>query len=116
MTNLEEKSQPSENQIREFWEWCGFEHLPCSQITRERCWVDPIEGDHTKERPPIDLNNLFKYAVPKLRYADIIKPDGKDTYGASVRNGEGIVGKQGYNFDNEDPALALFWAIYEVIK
>ena len=50
---------------KEFWEWCGFYKLdmPASP------WLHGKLGEYdwkSYELPPIDLNNLFKYAVPKL--------------------------------------------------
>ena len=44
--------EPTEAQIEELWEWCGFYDVEDG--------VPPPIGT-----PPIDLNNLFKYAVPK---------------------------------------------------
>ena len=68
------------------------------------------------ELPPIDLNNLFKYAVPKLdglTLTTYYKADyGIDGFCACVDSKTNTSG----DHDHEDPALALFWAIYEVMK
>jgi len=62
---------------------------------------------------PIDLNNLFKYAVPKLTEA------GRDIDLANTSKGWACcviddMGEACVEYD--DPALALFWAIWEMIK
>lgn len=55
--------EPSE--VKEFWEEYGFllefddAHYYCYGH-----WRNP-KGDYIIELPPIDLNNLFLYAVPK---------------------------------------------------
>ncbi len=47
--------RPTDEQIKELWEWCGiaepdiFINKPFSKVT------------------PLDFNNLFKYAVPRLK-------------------------------------------------
>jgi len=61
-------NKPTEEQIKEFWEWCGW------HIRREASYssffgsnlittyyVSP-DGVSEESFPPIDLNNLFKYA------------------------------------------------------
>jgi hypothetical protein len=45
--------EPTPEETEKFWEWCGF-RLVGKSITR------------SSDFPDIDLNNLFKYAVPKL--------------------------------------------------
>ena len=78
--------QPTKEQIKEFWEWCGLEYndLYGAFIVSEgkdKAFI--FRGD-------VDLNNLFTYAVPKL-----------------LSSGRDIdrIGK--------DLALALFWALWE---
>ncbi len=46
--------KPTDEQIREFWEWCGV--TPSYQDIR----------DYIPTFPPLDLNSLFQYAVPKF--------------------------------------------------
>ncbi|KKN09105.1 hypothetical protein LCGC14_1050160, partial [marine sediment metagenome] len=58
-----------------------------------------------RDYPPIDLNNLFKYAVPKL--VDI---EGRHRTTLILENWALEVVYKG------DPALALFWAIYPILK
>ena len=89
--------KPTNEQIKEFWEWCG-------QVTVRR--VRSHEPGSFRDQayyPTLDLNNLFKYAVPKL----------------DEETKKAVFDEWLYLMDvnrNEDPALALFWAIYGVIK
>ena len=114
MSNSEQKSQPSEKQIREFWERCGFR--------QPRGGAKALKGYVTyeyefSELPNIDLNNLFKYAVPKLlskgKYLHIVVHS-LTRIDAKI---EDAFGRQEDIFSsNNNLALALFWAIWEVIK
>jgi len=113
MRNLNEKSIPSNEEIKEFWEWCGFTYImnyDDSSIIEE-C-RSPI-GERLV--PTIDLNNLFRYAVPFLFSM------GLQTHLASMSSTNHIAkitdafGK----FEDvisvaKDPALALFWALDKV--
>ena len=119
--------KPTDEQIKEFWEKCGWKWLEERHYVHgymmhggsyyEGYWMPPdIKNKHESwlRLPDIDLNNLFKYSVPKVRYCDLTKMDKLSCdgdYRASVRCGEGIVGNVGHG-DSKDPALALFWAIY----
>ena len=121
--------QPTEEQIKEFWEWCGIE----PKVTDwERTTVRASEATLSKEGyslpassivyqnieyPPIDLNNLFKWAVPKviglgkfhgisLSFSSLIEEEWTcEVIRTWYRDTE----------TNEDPAFALFWAIWKVI-
>ena len=117
--------KPTDEQIKEFWEGCGFEHKPETQakwqtlveasntvpdIWRDYAvWIAPT-GEEWLSLPNVRLDNLFKYAVTRLR--------------ADYRNW-----KSGLMLDllhrwlddwdkgeEDDPALALFWAIYELLN
>ena len=95
--------KPTNEQIKEFWEWCG-------QVTVRR--VRSHEPGSFRDQayyPTLDLNNLFKYAVPKLEWRSFEFEIIADEWHCSI-NPDGIIGT------GKDPALALFWAIYEVIK
>ena len=110
--------EPTQEQIKEFWEWCGWKWLDDLQ-----CWESP---DTTRVRLNrggiynvlLDLNNLFKYAVPKITALE--------TYTLTLTTRQGItnvsimpnymgIEKGGYAWD-KDPALALFAPIWEIIK
>jgi hypothetical protein len=112
----------TKEEIKEFWEWCGFK--PVDTVIngfKYHEWIHP-DGLQTNWLPEIDLNNLFKYAVPKVTQIDLWTntqwSEAKHTvipaeYGATVKLYDE------YKFGNgkdTDPALALFWAIYQVIK
>ena len=120
--------QPTQEQIKEFWEWCGFN----SRLV----WSDPADiggrhqfkvwdypdgsgvTQHLSVNPPIDLNNLFKYAVPKCpQFQDLARTN----KGWLVTYISGYVDLPRIGrypiFDEveaEDPALALFWALWQV--
>lgn len=65
------ENKPEE--IKEFWEWSGLGWDDYSSLAMPHCggaWVDSlgktVNIDNPMELPPIDLNNLFKYAVPQF--------------------------------------------------
>ena len=97
-----EGKQPTPEQIKEFWEWCGL-------IKIKRGWKFSNGDVLFDADPSIDLNNLFKYAVPKLE-AHWIRFSGLS---CTIRVWED--GREYYK-QSEDPALALFWAIWEIIQ
>lgn len=107
--------KPTEEQRIKFWEWCGFTTKPFAPQYATPEEPDPVyvfdpEGNSVSNFPPIDLNNLFKYAVPFL----IKKLGNISTLRLLLIWAFDVV----FPRDSElkDPALALFWAIYEVIK
>ncbi len=86
--------QPTQEQIREFWEWCG---IPETYIFINKPFSDMI---------PVDFNNLFKYAVPK-----VLEKIGKEELVVLVNNSIfAAVDSKG------EIALALFWAIFSLIE
>ena len=98
--------EPTEAQIKEFWEWCGFKFTG-----GDWCYA-PDRMHHLRRPPTIDLNNLFKYAVPRLMeyYKSESTPGYYQTANCRMENwvADWIDSDNGY-----DPALALFWAIKE---
>ena len=112
------KMKPTEEKIKRFWEWCGFTVTSKGVIYGDAIMVDD-SCHHIMELPEIDLNNLFKYAVPKL-HAYVLQSFHKNHsyHHASVVLNEYtgledvIVSSTDVPRD-EDPALALFWAIYK---
>jgi len=84
--------KPTDEQVKEFWHKLSV--LPYYEVQPPH----PMAG----VLKPIDLNNLFKYAVPPL----------------PVKYRHPILEKWVLQLtDNyEEDALALFWAIYKVIK
>lgn len=119
--------EPTKEQLKEFWEWCG-EHVhdfssedygllgevDCKTCGKSNLAYDDDSGHmwhYIGELPhPLDLNNLFKYAVPKLDFA-YIEWDGTH-YECDASMGE----KFSIRTSSKDPALALFQAMWEVIS
>ena len=107
--------KPTNEQVKKFWGWCGF-RVALGKLY----WYPDKESSPARRLPPIDLNNLFKYAVPKLEksvraitiYPPVIDPPVCDKCYVELTlcNGQIIE-----SFENT-PALALFWAIWEVIE
>jgi len=96
----------TEEQIKEFWEYFGFNY----ERGRYSGWWR-LDNETFAELPPIDLNNLFKWAVPKLGLPSYIKfTNLGNSWGAS------IVNKLSPDIYDQDPAHALFWAIYKVLE
>ena len=115
--------QPTQEQIKEFWEWCGARCLKCgglitSIIKPDKCNCHSFELD-------LDLNNLFKYATDAVVGISIrfypggcecqvtyITEAGFDGATAFMANTE----EEGYTEANskKKSALALFWALWQV--
>lgn len=110
-------NQPAQEQIKEVWEWCGLTH----KITEDwneygykvnvSAWhngTDLIGIWDEDDSPAPTLDNLFKYAIPKL-YKEL----GHDKLNLILTN---WIYK--YNYLNDakgDAADLLFKDIYEVI-
>ena len=103
--------QPTEAQIKGFWERCGFEWHDLIGL-----WNDPIHGLISSVLPPIDLNNLFKYAVPKLQWFIVEFEHIEVSCDYYVTLTDFYLAKRNkkYKSINSDPALALFWALWQV--
>ena len=124
---------PTKEQEQEVWEWCGFEVwewcgfkealIGDGHLTPRRHygWIYPkyanknsYETKINSRLPRIDLNNLFKYAVPVA----IEKLESRfDAVTNLVRGLELLFQawlaniREGYPLED-----ALFWAIYKVMK
>lgn len=104
--------ETSKEQIKEFWEWCG--------VKPEEKLVYDIDGtpyiDHNW-LPPIDLNNLFKWAVPKLIKSGIrisLRVNDSKDGGSWVEIFNDRSQNVYYDCRDKDPAQALYQAIQEV--
>jgi len=116
------EKQPTQKQLKKFWEWCGLVEQESGSW-----YTDCFPAEYVDcQVPSLDLNNLFKYAVPKLEYAEV-------NYGCcqSFEDEDGKVISRDFTFEaavsigafeehnatceNKDPALALFWAIWKLI-
>jgi len=104
-----EAKEPTGEQIKELWEWCGFTQnriqIPAAGIDRpDGTWNTPDGIDiGMLWLPSINLNHLFKYAVPKLKRE---YPNWKVPLIDWLDKMKG---------DYEQDTLLLFWAIWEVI-
>ena len=113
-----ETKQPTQEQREVFWEWCGFRLYEDTTGDWKDCfyWHNPPNTEEWGATwlPPIDLNNLFKYAIPKLREEnDIMLTLTNTDFLAEVTQKSPMVLRLARS---KDSALALFWAIWEVIK
>ena len=119
MPNLEKKTRPSENEIREFWDWCGFKHdVPFPELAKRKDIPNPER--FTKEQwyihdgivkgaipycgsmPPIDFNFLWKYSIPRLC---------KKYQGYHLLLHDWVDQCTG---DYEKDTLALFWILWRI--
>lgn len=101
--------EPTQEQIKKFWERCGFVRGSWSG------WFEPKEygGNYIPDNLlKLDLNNLFKYAMPKLPYI-LVADFAEGAWCWFIRGCDGAPDMS--EGCDEDPALALFWAIYKVI-
>ena len=112
--------KPTEEEIKRFWEWCGFYYRK-DKDPLASFWETKDGRAWGYELPRIDLNNLFKYAVPKyidekcftlhiddIEAFDYLCADWKEGILKTAEN----VGKRAYKLHFD---LALFWAIYKVL-
>ena len=113
--------KPTEERAERFWKWCGFTYLPYKGDPllgkiHDACWLNPNESGLKPDNwhfnlPVIDLNNLFKWAIPRVDgYKLVTNPEIPDVARAEVR-----VCNRYFCDGDKDPALALFWAIMKVI-
>uniref|UniRef100_A0A6H2A573 Phage ABA sandwich domain-containing protein n=1 Tax=viral metagenome TaxID=1070528 RepID=A0A6H2A573_9ZZZZ len=105
--------KPTDEQIKEFWGKIGFEFSHKDDGISK--YKDP-KGIY-EYLPDIKLGTLFKYAVPKIEDPSIslYKPVLGGNYWVCVLGHKGCCDDLG-NACGDTPALALFWAIYEVVK
>ena len=114
-------NEPTEEQIKKFWEWYGWRRVPegkkafhyecCQKVMN---WYAPDNQERSyKSLPPIDLNNLFEWAVPNT--IKEIMEKWKITYNQARRK---LVRWWLEEMErvNQKDELALFWAINKVIK
>ncbi len=102
-------NEPTDEQVKEFWEWCGC----CqSKMQIDTGWWFYPDGEIHHGLPGIDLNNLFRYAVPQLPFLRMDYQPITEEYFFETMKPNTInlaVGR------DKDPALALFWAIKETL-
>ena len=101
--------KPTDSQIRELWEKCGFKY----DTTKTKGFVHDIGwrypdghvcgGCHISYLPPIDLNNLSRYAIPKF-----IK---------EYHNWKSVLHDwvEGLTGDYEKDTLSLYWLLAQTV-
>ena len=101
--------QPTEEQIKELWKWCGFEFR--KDWSEHQPYKDP-DGVILQHDTPIDLNNLFKWGIDPNEYiTEVSFVKGECQIATRGLNNKGV---QYFTGKDEDRALALFWAIDKV--
>lgn len=102
------------------WEWCGLVQDAWGNISVPNNEPDTVEFLEFQEWPDITLDNLFRYAVPKVHHGlgitVSLMSGGGDTVGYPVvemrKGGKRVVPLE---MDDKDPAKTLFKAILRVI-
>ena len=117
--------EPTEEQSVKLWKWCGCTVRPSEDYQYYHSLYNP-DGDHIMSAikiqpchyPTIDLNNLFKWAVPKLQNkGEVISLIAYECSGFACRIARVFTTTGAHTIsENKDPALALFWAIWKVIE
>ena len=99
-----------------FWEKCGFEMVRHNDIpfTIKYAMFDTQRFD---KLPPIDLNNLFKYAVPTcINKAGMVELSYATGGYRNPIECIAYIGRGRIEVRHRDPALALYRAIYKAFK
>ena len=101
--------KPTQEQRQKFWERCGFIHQRDRHIgwvySEDSQWMYP-NGTFQGKLPPISLDNIFRWAVPK-----VLEKIGKQKLVELTNNAV----CKAVN-DKCEISLTLFWAIWQVIK
>ena len=114
--NNDTAKEPSPEQIRTFWESCDFAVCD-SGYSKDKEFIKTGEdykypNNHWGKRPVLNLNNLFKYAVPKmLKIIETPELDAIQIYDTFF-----LLWLEQMKHGIKDPTLSLFKAISEVIK
>ena len=125
--------KPIKEQIKEFWKRCGItwkNEGGCFAAYQDKELIiyltDTILKDGVWHKRtlldvlPIDLNNLFKYAVPKVQEMGygVLLCDycSKPPFNCELYSYDTDHEQPASTAKDNDPALALFWAIWEIIK
>ena len=90
---------PTKEQEQWLWEQCGF------KLEDGGWWCLPNGIGLLVSLPPIDLNNLFKYAVPKL----------VEIFGAANTLDLLISWLRDFLLWGKDPADSLFLLVYKAL-
>jgi len=101
--------KPTDEQQRRLWEWCDVKFKIVGRCDRR--WSAPEGEPWYPGQPDLTLDNLVKWAVPRLESYEIdmtLVPNGK---------GRAVV-RIGHYEPVDDISLrdALFWAIWKVAE
>lgn len=120
------KPQVKKEHIKKLLEACGFRIEPIEGYEREVMLVYPDglkvrinKGDYLNTDSLEFIGFLFKYAVPKLQDGTLVSIDFTPPF-SKKRNWLVSLGYSRMAFEtvtakSNDPALALFWALYKVL-
>ena len=80
----------TKRELKKFWEWCGIKYEPdqdCFKVIfPDGEWYNfGQDWKMGRMEPPLDLNNLFKYAVPKVVEELRARPDVRHIHNAYGR-------------------------------
>lgn len=106
--------EPTKEQIRKFWEWIGWEFSPDGLYYRVNS--NASGWGYVSQLPPTDLNNIFRYAVPKLLNWELSKsPSG---YYVEIDTKASMMSNTRYSFRlaGDDPALVFLQVILDAIE
>ena len=118
-----QNKEPTQEQAKEFWEWCGFVGVRHNDMPYTTKYL-VHNGQKFHKCPPIDLSNLFKYAVPRVpKFSSVELYQELGLWEAVVwvnckktHQDTSVTYKELFKGKDEDPAIALFWALWAVIK
>jgi len=122
-------SKPTQEQVKKLWEWCGFERLPEGKKNyhfergtgdfhflahKVMNWQAP-DGSIMPYLPSPTLDSLFQWATRELAAKGIDGFEAQHTVdGWHWEISDGLLDLAAA--EDQDPALALFWAIWQVIE
>lgn len=129
---------------KEFWERCGWEYMGVTNSATSGLVYAPREtwrcktgeyknrkneliplyhtfyGEHKGECPPSDLNNLFKYAVPKKTRKIVLEPNAWITDTGEIVGWGCVIelenNPNNFEGDGDSPAKSLRQAIEQLFE
>ena len=122
-------TEPTQEQLKKFWEWCGWKYITGTYLhySPEQVKEGVDKGTHNvleaySDFPLLTPDNLFEYAVPIAvnKLAELYGIKTSWSHSLEVNKQHAIEQllrlwlskiKTGLSYE-----LALFWAIWEVIK
>jgi len=106
---------PTDEQVIEFWEWAGFKKELCNNKNLPQFYFIPNCESMYYNRdsklsvlPDITLGNLFQWGIPKKWFVEI-----RHSPNLKITSVKITVEDQHTYYHDTNPALALFWALWE---